>query len=69
MNTHELIDWALKVAPTLASLAAVAMTKSMDVKLLSLELKMRDHFAAKGEIEDLRDRLQILEQRSMRGPR
>ncbi|MDX1978635.1 MAG: hypothetical protein SFV51_00100 [Bryobacteraceae bacterium] len=66
---HELIDWALKVAPTLASLAAVAMTKSMDVKLLSLELKMRDHFAAKGEIEDLRDRLQILEQRSMRGPR
>lgn len=69
MSMHELIDWALKIAPTLASLAAVAMTKSMDVKLLSLELKMRDHFAAKGEIEDLRDRLQILEQRSMRGPR
>lgn len=69
MNIHELIDWALKVAPTLASLAAVAITKSMDVKLLSLELKMRDHFAAKGEVEELRERLQNLEQRSMRGAR
>jgi len=69
MNTHELLDWALKVAPTLASLAAVAITKSMDVKLLSLELKMRDYFAGKDEVEELRERLQNLEQRSMRGAR
>lgn len=69
MTTQELIEVALKVAPTLASLAALALIKSMDVKLLSLELKMRDHFADKTDVEELRERVQNLEHRSMRGIR
>jgi len=69
MTIENFIDLALKIAPTVASLAAVAFTHAIDVKLLHLEIRMREHFAAKEEVEEVRERVRLLEQRQMRGAR